>query len=328
MPEIGRREYKKSFLLDDVESHASGPGSLYGSQIFRLKSLMSKTWKCLMDVNMIICQNDIGLILKQKPIFDEQKLRMIRIDAFVERDIQCGTLLAIRQRNPFEHDCRLCTDSQFNEWNELAIAVNTLLDEINATICAELQIKLVKGVPKTILSQKSKALLFWVLILFAIIGFLSTSYIIGLELAGGDEDDTGGASAVTSSGPDYTAITVYVETPRGRTAYFIHQNDSIASLKVKIFETTGVRPDKQHLSHASVNLSDEGTFSSQHISDNAILQLSSQKVIKQVQPSWTDTAIDTPVFSQDSLKIKANKRSKKLNPKKKKKRLQGGAGTN
>ena len=189
MSNILKREYAKSYLLDDIEeAHINRSNGMDGSQIFQLKVLVKKAWTVLNDVNSYICNQSSHYILSTKPIFDKQKLCLVFIDSFIEKDLNCGTILEIRERQPFDIENELAANTDFPEWNELAGKINQVIHEINSTIEAELQIKRLKAPqrsqysPHTAWNTQTKVFLFWVMALFALVGFVSTSYIIGVEL--------------------------------------------------------------------------------------------------------------------------------------------------
>jgi hypothetical protein len=234
----------------------SQPGVVYGSQIFKLKSVIQKAWATLEEANAEICQRDTGFVLAHKPVFDNQKLTMTRIDTFVENDIQCGTLLAIKQRQPFDGDFALNADTPFPEWNQTATNINKLLGEINATIRAEVKIQQIKAggaqahrhtqsssdCADFVCGRSMKRMLFWVLVVFAIVGFISTSYIIGKELHVDSTDDTDQPD--TSSKPTGQLISINIQVGSQQYPLDVEVDSNILDLKRLIFAKENI-PVKQ-----------------------------------------------------------------------------------
>lgn len=179
--------FVNSFMDDfDLESNDSDTNC----DIFKLKSVLQKAWVLLVNINTCICQESADFVLRNKPIFDKQKLILIQIDTFIEKDLQCGTFIMIKERQPFHCERPLANDTHFSLWNDTASTINNTIADVNSTILAHAQIQQIKAGAKRGAVTSSHADFFKTFrrlclvaaVIFSIVGFLFTMYTVGWEM--------------------------------------------------------------------------------------------------------------------------------------------------
>jgi hypothetical protein len=131
-----------SYTDIDVESGGDrDPSSPYGSCssstiAFKLTGLMKKQWNSFTDTNFAICQESTDFVVEHKPTFDKEKLKLIQMSTFIENDITCGTVTAIKTRS--KYDGPLLNDQTFSpDWNNDARKINELIEVLNRQIARE-----------------------------------------------------------------------------------------------------------------------------------------------------------------------------------------------
>lgn len=137
-----KQEKQYSYTDIDVESNGdrdtSSPfGSCSSSTIaFKLTGLLKKQWQSFTDTNFAICQESTEFVVEHKPTFDKEKLKLIQLSTWIEQDITCGTVTAIKTRS--QYDGPLLNDQTFSpDWNQDARKINELMEELNRQIVRE-----------------------------------------------------------------------------------------------------------------------------------------------------------------------------------------------
>lgn len=103
---------------------------------FMLVNLLQKAFALWKDINLMVCEEPFEVMVKNKPVFDAQKLRLIRLQAFVDGDLECGVGVKYAQRRRFESDL-LDTDTMYSSWNELAAQINSVVGRVNKSVWIE-----------------------------------------------------------------------------------------------------------------------------------------------------------------------------------------------
>ena len=79
--------------------------------------------------NKIICQETTKFILKNKPIFDEEKLKLYKLESIKQILIQIGLYkIYIVENVSFDNKCVLGENTFSKEWNENAKEINKLFN--------------------------------------------------------------------------------------------------------------------------------------------------------------------------------------------------------
>lgn len=129
--------YRKSFTTDDlpndVESGTSfgkwNNNKLEPNNLLKLIQLMKIQHELLGQCNKIICQETTKFILKNKPIFDEEKLKLYKLESIKQRLIQIGLYkIYIVENVSFDNKCVLGENTFSKEWNENAKEINKLFN--------------------------------------------------------------------------------------------------------------------------------------------------------------------------------------------------------
>lgn len=103
---------------------------------FRLMSLLKKQWQNFSDTNFAICQESTDFVVAHKPEFDKEKLKLIRLGSFLETDVLCGTVTAIKTRRIYDGP-KLNERTFSPEWNQDAHNINELIITLNREINRE-----------------------------------------------------------------------------------------------------------------------------------------------------------------------------------------------
>ena len=88
--------------------------------VIRLHSKIVKARALLMDINISLAE----IILKHKPVFDEEKRRLITYQASINKLYDEGLTTQFSKLTPIE--CNLCDNTDFEEWNAAAREINRL----------------------------------------------------------------------------------------------------------------------------------------------------------------------------------------------------------
>jgi hypothetical protein len=99
-------------------------------------SLLKKQWQNFSDTNFAICQESTDFVIAHKPEFDQEKLKLIRLGTFLETDVLCGTVTAIKERKSYGGP-KLNENTFSPEWNQDAHVINSLIGSLNREINRE-----------------------------------------------------------------------------------------------------------------------------------------------------------------------------------------------
>lgn len=99
-------------------------------------SLLKKQWQNFSDTNFAICQESTDFVIKHKPEFDREKLKLIRLGSFLETDVLCGTVTAIKTRRVYDGP-KLNEHTFSPEWNQDAHHINELISNLNREVNRE-----------------------------------------------------------------------------------------------------------------------------------------------------------------------------------------------
>lgn len=146
----------KYFTSDDALE--LGKAHLIDNNVLVIKNLSLKLWKLLDDIEKILYKESFQVITENKPIFDAQKLILIRLDAQIEIIYNCGLISPIKKKNKVNLDSKLdgivfATETIFKDWNQLAIKANETINKIKQSRVEE---KNVSNFMKTIIIRKNE----------------------------------------------------------------------------------------------------------------------------------------------------------------------------
>ena len=159
------------------------------ADIFMLKGLIQKIWPQLEDINYCICQETADFVVANKPVFDVEKLTLVKITNFIEADLTCGTFSKLKKRKTY--DGPLLNSKTFStDWNRAAEQANSILIAINKEITVEATMKRMQNHGKEDGVLPADCAVYWtpkrvtqsIILFFAAIGFLFTMYVIGYAI--------------------------------------------------------------------------------------------------------------------------------------------------
>ena len=87
-------------------------------------------WYILNETNKYICQCNTDFIIKNKPIFDEQKIILIKIDLLINNIVSNGLKKSLKDSQIKYNNKYLTTNTFSTEWNKLANIVNNSIHNI------------------------------------------------------------------------------------------------------------------------------------------------------------------------------------------------------
>lgn len=129
------------------------------SVVLKLDSKLKTAWVVLDSVNKVLYTETTSVILWNKPTFDDQKLRLLKLDKIVQEIYSSGLITTFKPMlvgltssslSSFTESVYLQENSIFPEWNEIAIGINTLVLEISNSVIDEAEVA-------SILSNNQKA---------------------------------------------------------------------------------------------------------------------------------------------------------------------------
>jgi len=86
--------------------------------VIKIHSKVIKARNLLLDINISLANSTTEIILKHKPVFDEEKRRLITYQASIDKLYQNGLTTQFEQLTPI--NCHLCETTEFEDWNKLA----------------------------------------------------------------------------------------------------------------------------------------------------------------------------------------------------------------
>ena len=92
--------------------------------VIKIHSKVIKARNLLLDINISLANSTTEIILKHKPVFDEEKRRLITYQASIDKLYQNGLTTQFEQLTPI--NCHLCETTEFEDWNKLARDINKL----------------------------------------------------------------------------------------------------------------------------------------------------------------------------------------------------------
>lgn len=147
----------KSLAQGYDDSFAGGNLRNNFAVVLKLDAKLKNAWQILDRVNKTLYCETTAVILKNKPAFDEQKLRLIKLDNIVKEIYSSGLITAFKPMlsgltssslSAFTESVYLYEGSIFMDWNEIAKAINRLVQEISMAVVQETE--------STLLSNGSK----------------------------------------------------------------------------------------------------------------------------------------------------------------------------
>jgi hypothetical protein len=116
---------RRAFTTDDISDVESG----IPCGKIQLINLLAKQNVLLGECNNIICQDATKFVLKNKPIFDAEKIKLMRLDTIKTKlvDIGLHKIYSI-EHIAIDNKSRLNENTFSKEWNENAKKINELVD--------------------------------------------------------------------------------------------------------------------------------------------------------------------------------------------------------
>jgi hypothetical protein len=105
--------------------------------VLKLHSKIKTAWKTLDTINFALYHETTNEILLHKPIFDEQKQKLILLESAIEKIYQCGLVVAFK---PFCSSIKfsmLNMKTKYSDWNEIASQINFLLAHVLEMLSTE-----------------------------------------------------------------------------------------------------------------------------------------------------------------------------------------------
>jgi hypothetical protein len=121
---LDKRSSRSSNLDDSNQFH------IQTHYVLKLHSKVKAAWKVLDLVNFSLYHDTADEILRNKPTFDQQKQNLIVIETFIEKIYQCGLTVAVKPYTIELRSVMLNPSTKFQDWNEVAIQVNKLLQNV------------------------------------------------------------------------------------------------------------------------------------------------------------------------------------------------------
>ena len=115
--DVSRFSTSSASSVGDIESN--GTSRDRDPNAIVLFSLVKKAFEMLDEINRAICAETMEVVVKNKPIFDKQKLILISIHNFTTSYLDTGTLVNIKQRHAYRGE-GLSEDTFSKEWNDKA----------------------------------------------------------------------------------------------------------------------------------------------------------------------------------------------------------------
>ena len=99
------------------------------ANVIEVIAAVKKQWSVLEECNAFICQNTTDFILQNKPIFDAQKITLIKINNLIDKLTKNGLVKFYKHQHLSFNDY-LSTTTYSDEWNDGANKINILLHDI------------------------------------------------------------------------------------------------------------------------------------------------------------------------------------------------------
>ena len=135
-----RGSYSKVNYDDSFKvSHGKESSEFHTTVVLRLDSKMKAAWTMLDHVNRSLYSSTTQIILTNKPIFDEQKTILIKIDIAIQEIYSSGLTKSFKsiKNSKFFNIPILNDQTTFLEWNNIANDINLLIDELKYAIDKE-----------------------------------------------------------------------------------------------------------------------------------------------------------------------------------------------
>jgi hypothetical protein len=97
--------------------------------VIKLQAMCKKAEGLLTEINSAMINATMDIVIKNKPIFDEEKKKLFTIQAALDKQYSQGLL--VRQDNSVIVQVRLCDTTEFPAWNYLAVELNSAADELD-----------------------------------------------------------------------------------------------------------------------------------------------------------------------------------------------------
>eukprot|EP00638_Chattonella_subsalsa_P006261 CAMPEP_0117751732 /NCGR_PEP_ID=MMETSP0947-20121206/11158_1 /TAXON_ID=44440 /ORGANISM="Chattonella subsalsa, Strain CCMP2191" /LENGTH=132 /DNA_ID=CAMNT_0005570185 /DNA_START=120 /DNA_END=515 /DNA_ORIENTATION=- len=108
--------YGKLQSLDDFDLEKQTVNNHHA--VLFLKHKVDKIWKTLEQINETLYHEDTATIVREKPIFDEEKKKLVMLSTLVEKQLDAGNFLRLKEDfNSDDYSPNLLkTDTNFVNW--------------------------------------------------------------------------------------------------------------------------------------------------------------------------------------------------------------------
>ena len=173
---------RKTFTIDDIPTaklkKAWNENKQESNNLLKLLQIMKIQIEVLEQCNRIICQETTKFILKNKPIFDGEKLKLYKLESVKQRLIEIGLFkIYIIEHINFDSKLYLNENTFSEEWNNNAKEINKLF-----TMCIENNNRyhdatvIYYNKDKKIILKRNKICAYTVCIIFMLIIFIGLIY--------------------------------------------------------------------------------------------------------------------------------------------------------
>jgi hypothetical protein len=105
--------------------------------VLKLHSKIKTAWKTLDTINFALYHETTNEILLHKPIFDEQKQKLILLESAIEKIYQCGLVVAFKPFSSSTNISMLNAKTKYSDWNEIASQINILFAHVLEMLSTE-----------------------------------------------------------------------------------------------------------------------------------------------------------------------------------------------
>jgi hypothetical protein len=171
-----RKKCTKSLTTDDMHSMNNCMNNNY---MITLLHYINKQANLLGDINIMISCEDTNFILKHKPVFDTEKIKLIHLSNLINKVMNAG--MKTRFNTIQIQGIVKLNEQTFNQsWNELSIKINECLVKLEALYDKEYCVIHIMRDPKTKIKHDHiftrRCVLMWFVIAIILVCILVVYY--------------------------------------------------------------------------------------------------------------------------------------------------------
>jgi len=128
---VGRRTAAAKAQDDSTlqELRTTSESKSNGVLVIKLQAICRKAEAQLGEINTALINSSMDIVMKNKPVFDEEKVKLFSIQAALDKQYSQGLLVS--QNHAVIVPVRLCDTTEFPAWNYVASELNTAADELD-----------------------------------------------------------------------------------------------------------------------------------------------------------------------------------------------------